>query len=402
MKERAKLLAQFWRPMVIGLALAVVIFLLLIFHLGIRPAALSQPEVNTRLSSQSLRTIINNPINAPLKLPELLFMTMRPASITASRITAAIYGVITMLLLFWVLRLWQGNLVATLGTIMFGTSSWFLHTARLNTPEVLLYGIVAIIAVSLWLKHTLRRNLITIISAVTVAVAFYIPGLLWFIAAAAVWFHKTLWRELKHTKNITKIVSIILLVVLVLPLIWALYHSPAMAWTLAGLPSHMPSWHKIISNLINIPINLFWHGPNNPVRWLGNLPILDIFAIVMLVFGTYAYWVNRKLYRSRIIFGASILGILLIASGGPVTVTLLMPIIYIVIATGVLYLLESWYSVFPRNPVARSTGLAIIILAVSVSCAFQLKSYFISWQQAPATKAVFNQPATDVISKKAT
>jgi hypothetical protein len=167
---------------------------------------------------------------------------------------------------------------------------------------------------------------------------------------------------------------------------------PSIAWSVAGLPSHFVGVSQIGHNLIRIPVRLFIRGPLDPVQWLGRLPILDIFADAMLVLGAYSFWQHRKLYRSKLLFGGLIVSTALITVGGPVTITVLMPFIYILIAAGILYMLEAWQKVFPHNPVARSFGVGILVIAVALSCNFQLRSYFVAWQNSPTTKAVFNQP----------
>lgn len=399
MKKRLTLLlSQFWRPLLIGLALAVITCLMLFWHLGSWPPALSAPEVATRQASSNLHFILHHPINSPLTIPEHFFMMVRPHGIAASRAVPAIYGIVTLVLLFVSLRFWQGTFTALIGTAMFGTSSWFLHTSRLDTSNVLLFGLVALIAVMLWLKHTLRRNLLTLICAVAIGAALYIPGMIWFIAIGGIWYYRAVLHELKHTKKLIKVLSVIVLAIMALPLAWALVRQPSIALTAAGLPSHFSSLLRIGRNLLNIPVHLFIHGPLDPVRWLGHMPILDVFTDAMLVLGVYTFWQHRKLYRSKLLFGAAVVSVILIAIGGAVNITILMPLIYIAVSAGVLYMLDAWRSVFPRNPVARGFGAAALLAAVVISCSFQLNSYFVAWQHAPATKAVFTHPATNVIS----
>jgi hypothetical protein len=171
-----------------------------------------------------------------------------------------------------------------------------------------------------------------------------------------------------------------------------------MSWDVIGLPKHLPKLTQIGHNLVQIPVQLFVHGPSDPVRWLGNLPILDIFVDAMLALGIYTFWQHRKLYRTKLLFGAAIISIFLISVSGPIAITILIPLIYIAAAAGVLYMLEAWQSVFPHNPVARAIGAVVLTIAVAISCSFQLRSYFVAWQHAPTTKAAFNQPAVDVFT----
>jgi len=283
-------------------------------------------------------------------------------------------------------------LTAIIGTVMFGTSAWFLHIARLDTLDVLNFGILGLIACGLWLRHTLHRNILIFVVAASAAVACYIPGLVWFVVVGGAGAYPMIRHELRHTKTPSKVLAVLLALLLLAPLVWALGRQPALTWTVLGLPQHWPGITEILKNLGHIPLNLFVHGPNDAVRWLGHLPVLDIFEDVMLVLGAYAFWHYRQLGRSRLLLGSAIIATLLIMSGGPINLTILLPLLYLTIATGVFYMLEVWLKVFPSNPVARSVGMTVLFIVIAISCWFQYKSYFVAWQNAPATQTVFTYP----------
>jgi hypothetical protein len=66
-----------------------------------------------------------------------------------------------------------------------------------------------------------------------------------------------------------------------------------------------------------------------------------------------------------------------------------MPIIYLVVAAGIAHLLNQWFSVFPRNPIARTIGWSLIGIVLVLVCSFHLVHYFVGWPQASATHEVF-------------
>ena len=82
-------------------------------------------------------------------------------------------------------------------------------------------------------------------------------------------------------------------------------------------------------------------------------------------------------------------GTLLIALGGAVSLSLLIPFIYILVAAGIGFMLDQWYKVFPRNAIAQGVGMGLIVLAVAASCWYGLRHYFVAWPNAPATQQVF-------------
>jgi hypothetical protein len=116
----------------------------------------------------------------------------------------------------------------------------------------------------------------------------------------------------------------------------------------------------------------------NPLIWAGQLPVLDVFTDAMLALGLYLIWKHRDLDRSKLVFISLIGGIILITLGGPVNLTILVPPIYMVVTGGIGYLSDHWLKVFPSNPLARVTGMTILVLAVLVSMNFQFRRYFVA------------------------
>jgi hypothetical protein len=85
----------------------------------------------------------------------------------------------------------------------------------------------------------------------------------------------------------------------------------------------------------------------------------------------------------------ALIGFVLVGISGPVPLSLLVPLLYMGIATGLAYLLHEWLKIFPNNPLARGVGLGLIIVAVAISCTYNYRAYFIAWPNADATKTTF-------------
>ena len=52
-------------------------------------------------------------------------------------------------------------------------------------------------------------------------------------------------------------------------------------------------------------------------------------------------------------------GVVLVGLGGPVGLSILVPLLYVAVATGLAYLLHEWLKVFPNNPLARGFGIGL-------------------------------------------
>ncbi|MGH7234344.1 MAG: hypothetical protein ACREF7_02765, partial [Candidatus Saccharimonadales bacterium] len=69
----------------------------------------------------------------------------------------------------------------------------------------------------------------------------------------------------------------------------------------------------------------------------------------------------------------------------------LLPLIAITAGTGLAFLLKEWFEIFPRNPIARTTGLVIMFAVITLSAVYEIRSYFVAWPSDPATTAIYDQ-----------
>ena len=90
--------------------------------------------------------------------------------------------------------------------------------------------------------------------------------------------------------------------------------------------------------------------------------------------------------------GSAVVGIVAGALGQLLfAVIMLLPFAYSVIAAGIEYLLDEWYSVFPKNPFARSFGFLVLTSVVLFSMYYQLTRFFVVWPQYENTRKTYNQ-----------
>lgn len=123
---------------------------------------------------------------------------------------------------------------------------------------------------------------------------------------------------------------------------------------------------------------------------------------VMLILGIYAYRAGYYPTREKLAFGATVLALIAIIIGNVATIALVIPIIFILIANGISYMLQSWFTVFPRNPVARSIGIILLIIVILMSCYYQLQRYFIAWPNTEPVKALTVTDSSVTINEEET
>lgn len=380
-------LLKYWHSIAVYGILFAVIGFALYWQLNSLLPGYSMSELSTYQASISLKAMLENPLNAPFLLAVKAASYIFPDNLVATRVVSVAGGMIVLAIFTVLLRVWHDRRTAVLGALLFGLSAWFLHIARLGTPEVLLFGVFALTACGYWLKQT-GSILALLVCFLGATALLYTPGMVWFIALAIVWQWKVIDRVFKK-HLLTVILSGLLALGALAPLGWALYKHHELIKPWLGLPHQWPNPVDMVRNVLEAPYHLFISHEGNPVAWLGTAPILDVFSLTMFVLGGYLYLRHGRLARTPLFIAVLLLTMVLVALGGPVTFTVVIPFIYLVVAAGAGYLINQWLKVFPRNPIAHSIGFALMYALVGLACLYHVTHYFVGWPHAQATHDVF-------------
>jgi len=380
-----------WVVLVAVLGIIGVLSAGLLFRIdSLLPGGYSAHEVATYNNAASLKDIWHNPINAPYEIVVHILRSVFPGHLVTVRLTSIFVGWLTILIFFWLLFKWHGLRTALFGTLLFGTSSWFLHTARLGTPDVVLLGLFSIVACGVWLREH-RAPGAVLLGLVISSLLLYTPGMVWFLGIGLLWQWSSIDRAFKHNKGSLGIGTLLFLAI-VAPLLWHFYQHPAHIADWLCLPDSWAQPLHLLRNIIDVPLAVFVRGQANPETWLGRLPLLTVFSTVMFAIGGYVYMRHAKLARVKLFVLLGILGSIVIGlSDDKISLTVLVPFVYMVVAAGVGYLIEIWFNVFPRNPLARSLGALAVAAVVGITCVYNIRSYFIAWPQADITQALFQR-----------
>lgn len=358
----------------------------------------SASEAGYFAQSQHLHGLLHNPVNAPfLILLHGLQLLDGHQGFVLGRLVSAGVGGLVLVAFCLLLRAWYGSKTALLGTALFGSSSWFLHTARLGTPDVLMFALFLLVATGAWLKHT--GNPIALICCMMLCGSLlYVPGMIWLLALGVLWQWRTIDRLFNQRLWAVTLGGVLWLGMLV-PLGWALFKTPHLAFALAGIPDHMPSIWPTIHHILEVPVRIFVRGVADPEHWTGRLPVLDIFSLVLFVQGIAVGWRNLRLGRVPLFVSIAVAGSVLIGLQSGVSLSVLVPFIYIAVAAGAGQLLETWLRVFPFNPIARAVGISMMLLVLGMSCAYHLREYFVAWPQAAVTQQAFTVSTQNLVPR---
>lgn len=379
-----------WQPATLGLLAIATIIGLLTFHIGSLTTHLSSPEVDAINHSQNVHNILDNPLNAPHSLVQYGLHLANVVSPLSMRLVSAGFGLMCVGFFFYTVRHWYTVRIGLLTTLLFASSSWFLHSARLSTPLILQSSLVIALAYGTWLKRTRTRTIATLAAVLLLVWFMYIPGFVWFVLLALVWQRKSLRMLMERTPVWGVMMAYAIGVLLLAPLVRAFVLNPELLKSFAGLPlDSLPTPVSIVKNLLSVPEQLVFRGPDSSLLWLGRMPLLDIFSVSMLALGVYSINSKRSLDRVKVIVGGCIVGTLLVGLGGVVNIVVLLPLLFAVMAGGIALMLRQWFTVFPRNPLARSIGGGLLIIAVLLTVFYNINHYFIAWPNAPITKQTF-------------
>lgn len=385
------LLAMSRATATIIVALGVVLGLMF-YKLGGLLPGLSHTEVATYESAGSLSAIADNMVNAPYKLA--VFMSTNILDSTFGlRFTGAVVGVLSVVIFYLLARRLFTGYISLATTAMFATSTLLLSATRQATPNTMLLSVLALIGAGFFLRFGKRPDIAWLLIAIVVGLSVYVPGMVLFVLAAAVWQFRHARKSFELLNPQIVIATSVILSLLIVPLIINLIREPHLWREYLALPAQFPPVLDMLKFAGRAVGGLFALAPLGSEFWLGRQPILDVFAIAMLIYGTY--WLNRQYRLDRLwtLAGIFLLSFAWIAvTGNSMGVVLFLPFTYIVIGIGMQNFINQWMKVFPRNPIARMVGGLIMLFAIGLSVNFQSHRYFVAWPNNDQTREVFSQP----------
>lgn len=392
-----KKLRLFWKNnQLMVLAIGLSLFLLttlLLYKLGdLTNNRLSYAEWQASTTAYGWYGLFHDPFYLPLKaVRSIAFLISGNHSAYLIRLPNVILGALTVAMFAGLIRLWHGNRTAILSTILFATAAWVLHVSRLASYDVLYLMLIPALLLSIAAMQRRATNAFVFYGSLLVwGALLYLPGAVWLVALTVFWERRAIKLGWQHFKSFKQRFLYVLSGLIWLPLLIIELTKSGMLKLWLGLPQHLATPINILKQLWEVIFNITIHGPSNASVWLPQAPIFDIFTLVMAGLGIYFYAKHWRVGRARILLSFFLVGTVLIALSGPVSFSLIVPLMYICVATGIAYLIHEWLQVFPINPFARILGISLVVLAISLSCLYNLRAYYIAWPHNTSTEATFH------------
>ncbi|MBA2279061.1 glycosyltransferase family 39 protein [Candidatus Saccharibacteria bacterium] len=377
------------RPFLLTVFALVSIIALMGYKLGSLTPALSEPEVATVQASDSIAEIFENPVNGPYKI--VMYVVTRVTTKTiAIRMISALVGAIAIVLFFLISRKFMRTNIALAASLMFGTSSLLLHYARLATTDIMLLSLLVLVGVGYLLRFDKHVLPVWLLACFVIGASLYVPGLVIFIILGAIWQLRRVRQSFNQLSPLAIAACALIFSILSMPFVVSLIRDPNTWRAFLGLQSMFESVPEIFKEIGQVILSIFVISPNDPVYWLGKQPMLDIFTSVMFLYGLFAVTRYYKLDRIWVLAGVFLVAIIWIGlSANHHTIIVLLPFIYFVVGYGIELLIDQWFDVFPRNPIARWLGIILLISVIGSAVNFNLQRYFIAWPNNQATKSAF-------------
>lgn len=384
---------QHWRGIISAIIIASLAVLTLSLQLSSLVPGQNQYETATLKNIEHFPRPWNRSVNEPYTLPAYIIGKAIHNPLQGARITSVILGLLATVCLFYLLKLWFNARIATVGSLLFITSSWLLHTAHQAAPFILLVlaPLLIILPLAWYLRTKKHKSLAFFLFAASLGVAAYVPYMPWILAATLLVLILKEKEQLSFLKSWQITVAALIYFILLIPLFLSLLSHPGQLRELLGIPAHLPTITQYFSQFFHAISMIMFHSQPLPELHLGHMPMLDIFSSAMFLLGIYFYFSRLPKRRSVILFASLIILLLVIplSSAYQTVAAILLPFVYICIIAGIVEILNQWFSYFPRNPLARNVGVALIVMVIGFTSFYHLQSYFIAWPKSHQTKAAY-------------
>lgn len=333
--------------------------------------------------------LLHSVVFLPQRAIQFLLLEVGLNEIIYLRLVSVFISVFVLLMFFYILRHWFTMRVALMGSFLFGISSWFLHQSRSAEPDIMyMFGAVALIFCVTLLSKAKNNKFLPLI-ALLGGILLYIPGFWLFMLVGCIFAKDEILRAISNNSKKVRVLSVSIISLCAIPLIYGVATSPSQIQQILGVPSGgILGVDVLIDNFVSIPPQLLISGIDEPLKWLIGTPILDVFTVAMLILGAYSMRVGLHPIRARALLIITMLSIVLIIFNGPVSMGALLPTLYLLAACGIGMMLRQWFSVFPRNPIARNFGVACVCFSLLIVGYYHANRYFIAWPKAYSTTKV--------------
>ncbi len=386
-----------WRYQ-IGYSLVVLVFIGLLVIAGLYvPGGMSERETEqfirtAALDMQDPETLATP--NLPYFAAQRLSMELLGPTTFAFKLPALVAALFAGIGAVLLLRRWFRPNIAVLATIIMITTGQFLYVAQSGTADIMyiLWPVWLLLAATMITTSPKYKRLWKVLFFIIMPLSLYTPLSIYLVLAicSAGLLHPHVRYVLKRMARPHLAILLLLSAIVIAPLVYMITLSPNLALQLLGAPGPLSGgWPPdLIANLQTLSQQyLNFISPHSGALMT---PILGLGSIALIALGAWQLYTIRYTARSYTLVAWIILLIPVLIINPEFTSVAFVPLL-LVLASGLSFLLGSWYGIFPRNPYARFVGIVPLSILVGGLVFSGLARYFDGYRHDPITASSFTQ-----------
>ncbi|MDO4773961.1 MAG: glycosyltransferase family 39 protein [Candidatus Saccharibacteria bacterium] len=332
------------------------------------PGGLSQAEIDAisvtnRLNFNDISSLAQP--NLPFHLLQKAAFAVFGVSVFTIKLPSLLLAIITAFAMFFLLRRWFKPGIAILALIIMTMTGQLIFIAQHFSADIIYITHTALILLfgSLLIQRSKRHHFWHSSLALTVAFSLYTPYF-WYInlglLTVAVLHPHTRHSLFGRKQRLQWLPALGLFSLAVAPLVYLCLMNSSFLQQLIGIASLQ--W-DILHNASILAHAFIWPFP--VVIGSTITPLVDIAVLALVIFGLFSVIRQHYTARSYMIAAWLLFSLPLLLLQPTLTSIIAVPL-FILLAVGLESLLREWYSLFPKNPYARGTGLILIVSLIGV------------------------------------
>lgn len=378
----------------IGYAVTILIFMSLLVVAGLYiPGGMSQGEMTQFIKTSSM----DIDKTSTLAIPNMPFFAVQRFSmdtlglhIFTFKLPALLCALFTGIGAVVLLRRWFRPNIAMLATIIMITTGQFIYVAQSGSAGItyILWSVWLLLIATMVTYSEHHKRLWRFLLAIAIPLSLYTPMSIYLVLAvvAAGIFHPHVRHVIKTVPRAEQIILPIISILLSIPLLIFIIMRPFLLAELLGAPASWPpdlaaNIHTIFQQYFN-----FTHPSSGSLM----TPVLDLGSMILITIGLWQQFKIRYTARSYTLTAWIVLliPVLLI---NPTLISVTFVPLLLLLASGLSYILRTWYAMFPRNPYARFVGVVPLTILVGGLVLSGLYRYFDGYRYDPLTAKSFTK-----------
>ena len=305
------------------------------------------------------------------------------------RLSGLFCGLAAVSLFYYIAKTLTDQFISIISTALFATSVWFMQIVR-NSLNLEFYSFAILVAIYLSILYYRKKNLnfLAIFAAIIFGLSLYIPGMIWFSILFIAINFRVLKLETKILPNKTKLWSLTIFIILLLPIGYEVFKNHNLAYSILFLP-HSIHIHSLLRQFIYYPKYLFVQNNQALAFSIGRLPFIHFAQLILIAFSGIWVYRNWKNPLTQYIYLSLALGWLLSALNGDASIYIVLPLLSLLVAVGLSYIYSEWKKIFPRNPYPDFAAKIMLGLLTGIIVFYQILLYFIVWPYTTQVLAIY-------------